>query len=157
MRTFLTYVLAALAAATMTVGMLTGLSPEAWQIERLPDRALLWFGVWAVAGSLIWFVIASGARHFLNWGNRTWWTIFRGSAAFAVVAFLVAVPVLGFDVAEHARSFEYPERQEWFWYVLNAVYPGLYLALFAAIAGAIWGTVFWLREPKTTQAMEVAA
>ena len=27
----------------------------------------------------------------------------------------------------------------------------------AAITGAIWGTVFWLREPKTTQAMEAAA
>lgn len=157
MRTFLTYVLAALAAAAVTVFMLTGLSPEAWQIERLPDLALLWFGLWAIAGSMIWFAVALGARHFLNWGNRTWWTIVRASAAFAGIAFLIAVPVLGFNVADHARSFAYPEQQEWFWYVLNATYPAFFMAPFAAVAGAIWGTVFWLREPKTTQAMEVAA
>ncbi|MEN0652306.1 MULTISPECIES: hypothetical protein [Hyphobacterium] len=153
MRTLLTYVLAALAAATMTVGMLTGLSPEAWQIERLPDLALLWFGLWAVAGSLIWFVIASGARHFLNWGNRTWWTIIRSSAVFAGFSLLLTVPLFGPEYAAHVQTMRSADHQNEIQFGLFALIPGLMLLPLAAIPGAIWGAVFWLREPRRAEAL----
>lgn len=153
MRTFLTYVLAALAAATATVGMLTGLSPEAWQIERLPDLALLWFGLWAIGGSMIWLAVASGARHFLNWGHRTWWTIVRSSAVFAGFSLALTVPLFGPEYAAHVQSMRPAEHRSEIQFGLFALIPGLMLLPLAAIPGAIWGAVFWLREPRRAEAL----
>jgi hypothetical protein len=151
-RTLLTYALAALAAATATTVLIVGPSSEPWLIERAPGLFAVWTALWAVAGSTIWFAKSYLLRRAFGWGNRSFWTIIRAGVVFAGVAFVCAIPLFGFEIAENARLFYRPERQEWYFFALDLTFAARFIAPFAAVTGFAWGLVFWLREPKSEPA-----
>ncbi|WP_417483351.1 hypothetical protein [Maricaulis sp.] len=109
---------------------------------------MLWVAIWLSVGSLVWFAAELAGNKLFGWSDRGVSTVLRAAVAMSLTVFVVAVPMFGIEAAEHARSFNAPEHQEWYYFAVNAIYPSLHIAPFAAMCGAIWGTVFWLRAPK---------
>ena len=128
-------------------------------LSRLPGLLINWLAIWGLAGSAFWFV-AEFLRHKIV-GNKllddSGWTIMRAGLFFGAIAFIAVIPMFGIDMAQHA-NFEYaPDQLSWFDWTVPALLPSMIIAPFAALAGLVWGTVFWLRQPENNQTMEVAA
>lgn len=155
MRTFITYVLAALAIAALFsipaifLGVIVG-------VENSGDERaiiLLWAisQTWWIAG--IAFVVAIAVMgpawiFWERWATKNFAETFVanpivGSVSIAIMFAMIALVARGFI---WWGDFQHNPAGE----------AGFYFAS-AILAGLTWGTVFWLRQPKHSQSMEAAA
>ena len=157
MRTLLTYVLAALAAALVPAlwsslgGMIDGWSLgdptlAAGAISESIVRLVLWTGFLLLSAAPLWMAVRRWlpafpegglARYLLHGGVMGWLII----AAIGAALFLT-------DWFAMERTEAPPLRVEiaavlGFWSM-----PGIFFIAGGAIIGALWGAVFWIRAPR---------
>ena len=162
MRTFLTYVLAALAAAFVLAAAanLPGIASVALAGEPrlaggMVSEALVSFMLWAVllgaVGSAAWLLGGFVVRSFGVPGDGIWVTV-RGSLIFWILFAGLGWMLFGTDLFVFERGGELLPIHGLLTALGVFYLPGLFFVVGGAVIGAIWGTVFWLRAPKAQTA-----
>ncbi|WP_417483719.1 hypothetical protein [Maricaulis salignorans] len=136
MRTLLTYVLAALAASSAALAVLFLADPHRFGSVAGAAIGLIFYSVLAlVVASPVWKILDLGRARFSRISGGMW-RIPQG-----ILVFLV--PSAGFSMILSAiNNLKSPAHEANF---LDFLGPQIMALL---VAGAAWGTVFWLRAPK---------